>query len=101
MQPYKPRQSSSVTSQGPGLITSPYHLMSRSSRDSERSWSPDHRDTDTPVRNIWTAEGRLATPEPSLPEKKEVESEAENNDNSDNKIQDTSSSASVLTGEWD
>ena len=100
MQPYKPRQCSSVTSQGSGLITSPYLLMSRGSRDSERSWSPDHRDLDTPVRNVWTAEGRLASPEPSVSEK-EVENEASENINISDKIQDTSSSARVLTGEWD
>ena len=98
MQPHRPRQSSGVTSQGPGLITSPYHLMSRSSRDSERSWSPEHRDLDTPVRNVWTAEGRIATPEPSVQEEQEVEIEAEKNDKID-KTKEPSSS--VLTGDWD
>ena len=99
MQPYRPRQSS--TSQEPGLITSPYNVLSRSSRDSERSWSPDQRDVVMPpVRTVWTAEGRLESPEPILEEEQvEVESEAENNDQSD-KIQESSSN-SVLTGDWD
>ena len=99
MQPYRPRQSS--TSQEPGLITSPYNVLSRSSRDSDRSWSPDQRDVVMPpVRTLWTAEGRLESPEPILEEEQvEVESEAENNDQSD-KIQESSSN-SVLTGDWD
>ena len=98
MQPHRPRQSASVTSQGPGLITSPYHLMSRSPRDSERSWSPEHRDLDTPVRNVWTAEGRMATPEPSVQEE-ETKSEVENIRS--DKTREPSSSASVITGDWD